>query len=133
MIHQLSVTNSHIYLDEDNLLEVLKNYPQKQIQPDLYVYTVTEVMFCSISGVLMVYVDKGDIRELVFNCYDAISIFNIPNTPSVFSQYKNTLIEELTQKYREKSEENQFFNRNFDFTVTASDNNISVLIKRRTI
>lgn len=140
MIHSLSVTNSHIYLDEVDIIEEIKKCPQHQqinnFSPcnggySLYVYTVTEVMFCNISGVLTVYVEQGAVKEMVFNCYDAISIFNVPNTPREFSVYKDLILKELTDKYRQKSEENQFFNRNFDFTVTASDSNISVLIKRR--
>ena len=131
MIHSLSVTNSHIYLDEVDIIEEIKKCPQHQQINNLYVYTVTEVMFCNISGVLTVYVEQGKVKEMVFNCYDAISIFNVPNTPREFSVYKDLILKELTDKYRQKSGENQFFNRNFDFTVTASDSKISVLIKRR--
>jgi len=131
VIHSLSVTNSHIYLDEIDIIEQIKKCPKHQQINNVYVYDIAEVMFCNVSGVLTVYVEQGTVKEMVFNCYDAISIFNVPNTPKTFSGYKDLILRELTDKYRMKSEENQFFNRSFDFIVTAGDSNISILIKRR--
>ncbi len=132
MIHLLSVTNSNIYLDERVMADEIRRYTKTKKINAVEVYRVTDVMFCNISGVLMVYVVRGDVQKMTFTSLNAIDILNIPNTPREFLTYKDKVLDYLSEKYRQKSEY-EFFNRNFDFQVVACDTNINILVKRRAI
>lgn len=132
MIHQLSVTNTNIYLDEIELKGVLKDFPNIHQIKGIGVYRISDVMFCNISGVLMVYIAQGKVQKMTFTSFNAIDIYDIPNTPREFITYKEKVLDYLSEKYRRRSDY-EFFNRKYNFKVVTGDNDISILVGRRTI
>jgi hypothetical protein len=114
------------------MADEIKRYTKTKKINAVEVYRVTDVMFCNISGVLMVYVVRGDVQKMTFTSLNAIDILNIPNTPREFLTYKDKVLDYLSEKYRQKSEY-EFFNRNFDFQVAVCNTNINILVKRRAI
>ena len=133
MIYNLSVTNNQIYIECIPILKFLKSFEDDlcyEIENGIKIYTITNIVFCNISGILNIYITNNEIIKLVFTVYNAINIYNVPNIPINFETTINLIKTNLKQKYRQINDLN-FFNKKFTFTITHNEFNMSILISNR--
>ena len=131
MIYYLSVTNKQIYIDNIPILKFLGSYDiSYEIQNGIKTYTIVNVVFCNISGVLNIHIDRNNQIKLLFTVYNAINIYNLPNITNNFETTINLIKNNLGMKYRKVNELN-FYNKTYTFTITHNEFNLSILISNR--
>lgn len=131
MIYYLSVTNKQIYIDNIPILKFLGSYDiSYEIQNGIKTYTITNVVFCNISGVLNIHIDNNNQIKLLFTVYNTINIYNLPNITNNFETTINLIKNNLSNKYRKVNELN-FYNKTYTFIITHNEFNLSILISNR--
>ena len=125
MLKTLRISNKKISIDNMEILKYIKKFNYIKLN-ELNIYDIPEVFFNGATGKLTIYMQQGQIYKMSFLCINAHNVFEIS---SDFDAY-NTFLANMKENYRQQND-NEFYNKRFDFKILKNDNNFMTIIRGR--